>query len=295
MTLLVNLAGLLGLGFLAWLFVRLGREPRDSAPRPQRGRTRRGGPGGGRPASLLVAGGLLIAAPVLGELPGETAAGAPGALPNERCPVLTDEPANPAFHATHEGRDVYFCCAACRRKFLADPRRYLANLPQFGGAPPLPGTATAATAVGHPPPATLLAALGRFHPVVLHLPIALLLAALGAELLAVFAGWRAAHLAVPFLVLAAAPASVVTALLGLALASGTTAPPGLEGTLALHRAAGLACAGFSLLLALALPWRAAPGARRALFVALLAVAAASVAVAGHWGAVLVWGPDWLPM
>jgi YHS domain-containing protein len=56
--------------------------------------------------------------------------------PNDFCPVLTGRKVNPAIHATHDGREVYFCCAMCRRKFLADPGAYLATLLPFGDAEP---------------------------------------------------------------------------------------------------------------------------------------------------------------
>jgi len=31
----------------------------------------------------------------------------------------------------YKGKKVYFCCADCKGKFLADPEKYLAKLPQF--------------------------------------------------------------------------------------------------------------------------------------------------------------------
>jgi YHS domain-containing protein len=55
------------------------------------------------------------------------------ALPNAVCPVSGD-PALAAFSVEYQGKNVYFCCAACPTIFLANPERYLAKLPQFGGA-----------------------------------------------------------------------------------------------------------------------------------------------------------------
>ena len=31
----------------------------------------------------------------------------------------------------YKGKKVYFCCADCKAKFLADPEKYVAKLPQF--------------------------------------------------------------------------------------------------------------------------------------------------------------------
>ena len=39
---------------------------------------------------------------------------------------MTVDPANTAHHARHDGSDYYFCSDGCRRKFIADPQRYLA-------------------------------------------------------------------------------------------------------------------------------------------------------------------------
>jgi uncharacterized membrane protein len=235
-----------------------------------------------------------------------TAAPAGSPLPNVHCPVLTDRLADPAFHVTHDGREVYFCCAMCRRKFLADPAAYLARLPQFGGVEPALAAAAAggdggggeagraeATPTGRP--ASLREALGRFHPVVVHFPLALLLAAALAEMLARFGGWEPGRRAVPYLLVVAAPAALLAAGLGLAMAATTRFAAGQAAALALHRAAGLATAGLALLALLALRWRdAASPARRGLFLALLLLAGAAVALAGQQGGILVWGADWLP-
>ncbi|VTU00473.1 YHS domain family OS=Verrucomicrobiae bacterium DG1235 GN=VDG1235_3469 PE=4 SV=1: YHS [Gemmataceae bacterium] len=56
-------------------------------------------------------------------------------LPNEKCPVMPTEKAVPEFHAEHQGRTVYFCCAGCVAKFRANPGPYLANLPPASDPP----------------------------------------------------------------------------------------------------------------------------------------------------------------
>lgn len=119
-------------------------------------------------------------------------------LTNEMCPVMPDEPVDPTIFAMYDGQKVYFCCQRCRKEFLANPTEYVPNLPQFAKA-----TGTAALdpdeespdSISAPeetqiqtktPTTTLERAIeyaGRFHPVVVHFPIVLLLLAALTEFL----------------------------------------------------------------------------------------------------------------
>ena len=223
------------------------------------------------------------------------------AAPNVFCPVLTGRKVDPAIHATHDGREVYFCCAMCRRKFLADPGAYLANLPQFGGAEPPDHHARDSTAAvrrapfagssrNDQPSAGLLARFGWFHPLAVHFPIAFLLAAALAEWLAVFLGWQIASRAIPYLLNIAAPSAVLAMLLGFATATSADSPVDLSNTFVFHRIAGIATAVLAVLATATMRWREDHGrARRALWLGLMLLAAVAVAVAGHFGAVLVHG------
>ncbi len=304
MTILFNVLGVILIAALAWLFVRLGRAPGREGGRE--------GPAGGRRGwwgAVLV--GLALCGAAAGPPGSGDATAAPGAaagdrLPNLHCPVQPDRVADPAFHATHDGREVYFCCAMCRRKFLADPAPFLARLPQFGGSEPAPVAAAAGAGADAPDtgraepapagrPRSFLEALGRFHPAVVHFPLALLLAAGLAELLALLGGWEPGRRAVPYLLAVAAPAALLAAGLGLAMAATTRFAADQAAALALHRAAGLATCGLALLALALLRWRDAAGRlRRGLFLVALLLAGAAVALAGHQGGVLVWGADWLP-
>jgi len=55
----------------------------------------------------------------------------PSAREEERDPVcgMTVRVAEAAHRARHQGQDVYFCCAGCRGRFLADPERYFIASP----------------------------------------------------------------------------------------------------------------------------------------------------------------------
>ena len=46
------------------------------------------------------------------------------------CPITGDKIDKNVF-VEYKGKKVYFCCADCKGKFLADPEKYVAKLPQF--------------------------------------------------------------------------------------------------------------------------------------------------------------------
>jgi len=137
--------------------------------------------------ALLSILGLSFAGVVVAQTPQAAAA---TVLTNTMCPVLSDEAVDPGIYVDYRGKRVYFCCKRCQRKFIEDPEQYAANLPWPAPTPP------AATAAAAPPPAESVAPpeekvtglarverfLGEVHPLVVHFPIALLLAAALAQL-----------------------------------------------------------------------------------------------------------------
>ena len=134
--------------------------------------------------------------------------------------------------------------------------------------------------------------LGRFHPFLVHLPIGFLLLAGALELLArrpAFAGVR--PVTGPVLLMSAA-AAVLSAGAGYLLAS-SGAYDG--GTLAWHRALGLAVAATTVLAAAAW-YRSDGGVRRPVrraYEGLLVVSVVLVAIAGHLGGTLTHGEGYL--
>jgi uncharacterized membrane protein len=132
--------------------------------------------------------------------------------------------------------------------------------------------------------------IGRLHPMLVHFPIGLVLAAAAAEVIAIHTGraaWRTIAVAN---VRAGAAMGAITAVAGWALASA----PSVECTRVLtwHRWTGLAGAMGAIGAALASTW---PESRRSVFAyqAALFGAAALVALAGHLGGTLVWGAELL--
>jgi uncharacterized membrane protein len=137
-----------------------------------------------------------------------------------------------------------------------------------------------------------MALIGKLHPMLVHFPIALVLAAAGAELLAIItrqATWRVIAIAN---LRAGAATGVVTAFAGWLLASGPFIEPARS--LTLHRWTGVTGAAAAAAAAL-ISIRPQEQSHRCMFAyqTALFAAAAFVGAAGHLGAVLVWGPDFL--
>lgn len=61
----------------------------------------------------------------------EEPAGDATAIAQTTCPVMDGNPINKDIFVEYEGKKVYFCCAGCEDTFLADPQKYIAQLPQF--------------------------------------------------------------------------------------------------------------------------------------------------------------------
>jgi uncharacterized membrane protein len=137
-----------------------------------------------------------------------------------------------------------------------------------------------------------MAYIGKFHPLLVHFPIALVLAAATAELVVLATtrtAWRTVAVAN---IRAGAALGVVTAITGWLFASSplVDASPSLEW----HRWVGIACAAGAIgaaLLSLRLP---VPSRRSALvYRVALFVTALLVAITGHLGGTLVWGAGFL--
>ena len=133
--------------------------------------------------------------------------------------------------------------------------------------------------------------VGKFHPLLVHFPIGLVLAAAGAELVAMGtrrASWRAVAVAN---LRAGAVMAALTLIAGWVLATAPFIEP--TPSLALHRWTGVTAVVVTLGAAVAS--RSHVQSRRSLVMyrSALFAAALLVAIAGHLGAALVWGPDFL--
>ena len=134
--------------------------------------------------------------------------------------------------------------------------------------------------------------IGRLHPVLVHFPIALILAAAAAEIAAMCtrrAAWRTIAVAN---LRAGAAMGALTAIAGWGLASTSFVEP--SRLLSWHRWAGVTGSTIAIVAAL-LSRRSRVGSGRTelAYRAALFAAAAIIAVAGHLGGTLVWGVDFL--
>ena len=130
--------------------------------------------------------------------------------------------------------------------------------------------------------------LGRFHPVILHLPIGIFSLILLQELLAMFSRQKTRHSVLPIFLGAAS--AVVAVIAGFLLYQGG----GFEGELVedhLWGGLGFACAAVVTLIMRA--WSVAPGSSQVLFRVLLFSSVGVMTYASHDGASITHGPDYL--
>jgi len=248
--------------------------------------------------------------PVLGLLLGLLAS--PQEPVNATCPVLVDEEIDPEVAPVeYEGVTIGFCCDMCRRKFLKDPGKYAANIPalaaRMGLDPAPPPAADSVPAqehdhdhdhdhdADHEEAEGLVGFVGPFHVLVVHFPIALLLAAALGKLL-VLMGFAGAGGGTLFAQRLGTLAALVAAPLGLAAETTAHYAGALAETLEWHETFGLTTAGLALASLLLTEWglRRGPGWSRALGTLLLFATAICVGIAGNLGGTLVFGPDHLP-
>jgi len=128
--------------------------------------------------------------------------------------------------------------------------------------------------------------LGRLHPAIVHFPISLLFAALLMEVI----GWRRRSVklkpAIGILVYIAALSAVITVVFGLLLANADEYE--ISDTLAIHQWTGIATMFLACMTAVAY-WKFSPLVKKS----LLTLTVAGVTIAGHYGATLTHGEDYL--
>ncbi len=221
---------------------------------------------------------------------------------NIKCPVLTDEAVDSTIYTDYQGKRVFFCCNKCRRQFLENPEKYLANLPQFAslesGAPITPNDSLKRSDTSNPIPAgssesKLVRFIGKFHPVMVHFPIALVFAAL---FFAIFSRVTQNifydQISVPLSYLAAL-AAIITVFLGLAAGFNAHYPAELTKYFDWHRIFGISSEVMTIITAvLAQYYRHRQWSKgRSWYHLALVLTAVIIGITGHLGATLVYGPD----
>ncbi len=268
--------------------------------------------------ALSLSGGAAIASPSPTEPPAGTV-----------CPV-SGKPVDAAVSSQDEGKEVFFCCEECKKKFIADPSAYRvvkvaqpqipaesppvpqpqpqpqlklqappADAPATApaAAPPAPIPPAAATSSPSAPPVgqRLWLAAGKLHPIVVHFPIALLAVAALFEFVRLRRGvHRPSGPALACLLLGAIGA-VAAAILGWSSAQTAGYSGSTEWILTTHRWLGVSTAIFGVLAAavaiLSRVW-ADPRLLNGYRVAMV-FAVILVGVAGHFGGSLVHGETYI--
>lgn len=211
---------------------------------------------------------------------------------NKFCPVLINELVDPDIFVEYKGRKVNLCCQKCKKLFLEDPESYFQNLPAVNApSQEQPLSSPPIVSPAKPVVAPLVKFLGHFHPVAVHFPIALIIAAGLAEILRIVRKEESWAKTSQFCVILGALGAVASAGLGWLAAVSQDYQGEYLTILNRHRWGGIAVAIGSLLTAL---WSFSgfgnnEAARRKIYRALLAVSAALVMATGFFGGQLVYG------
>ena len=248
-----------------------------------------------------------------------------GELSNKYCPVTTTELAEEQFFVDYQDQRIYFCCSKCKKEFLSNPEAYLANLGlaeadssqaasfhDHGEVAHEHGENVERAAVeghevdtdlshdhetDHGESSSLFAFAGKFHPMVTHFPIALILSALMFSILAAVLQSQTMNYVSVYNIYLAALTGIGTVILGLAAGSAASYPFFLSEYFSWHRVLGISTGIITILTAYAgrrLLQRSSNGTVWSYRVALI-VNAILVGVTGHFGASLVFGPDYFAL
>jgi len=244
-----------------------------------------------------------------------------GELSNEYCPVTTSELAEEQFFVDYQDQRIYFCCNKCKKDFLSNPEAYLANLESPNTVSDQSESAhhhdqgthehgenvEKAALEGqqddfglshdhetdHGESSSLVGFAGKFHPIVTHFPIALVLSALVFAILAAVLQNQTMNYVSVYSIYLAALTGIGTVILGLAAGSAASYPSFLSEYLDWHRLLGISTGIVTIVTAYAglrLLRQPSTGTVWSYRI-LLIVDAILVGVTGHIGAVLVFGPD----
>ena len=253
---------------------------------------------------------------------------------NKFCPVTTDELAEVNFSLKYEGQTIYFCCKGCIKDFLANPKSYLSNLKTnanekiaephdqathehgknnshesqetSSGIKDISATtnnennhehndeATHDHATDHEQSSSLLTFIGKFHPLVIHFPIALVLTAFLFTGLSIFFKVDTFDTFSIYLIYIASLTAIISAVFGYIAGESASYPSFLTSTLEWHRILGISSAIATLITAY-LGYRKLSQNKVDGFLyyrLLLTVNVILVGITGHLGATLVYGLDY---
>lgn len=219
--------------------------------------------------TLALSGGFAVAA----------AAGRASDITNPMCPVLLDEAVDPEVWVDYEGQRVGHAEEEAVQ-VPVDPEQRHDHETGHGQSEG---------------PSRLVRFLGKFHPLAVHFPIALVLAALAAETLGALTRQSLFSDAARFSIVLAALSAMATAGLGWAAGAVAHYPGDLAETLWLHRwvgsGTGILIVVTAVLSEIAQRQEENGRTRRAYWVVLI-FASLGVSVTGHLGASLIYGANY---
>lgn len=207
------------------------------------------------------------------------------------CPVMIGNPIDPSLYVDYNDQRIFLCCKSCVNMFQNSPETYLPNLPGHE----LIERAEHDHSTDHeaePHASRLLSFMGKLHPIAVHIPIGLILAAALAEgLFLCFKKRIIFRSAARFNLYIALLGAVAAIPLGFAAASGTAYPADYNQVLLLHRALGITTLALCLLTVITLEIGSRKHDQKLIWIfrVLLLLSVGSVAVAGHLGGLLVYG------
>lgn len=220
---------------------------------------------------------------------------------NSVCPVMTDEPVEPEITLEFRGKTIGFCCERCRKKFKANPDRYLAALPQFVDAEQADAKKQAGGHADGSDPGVENEEeepfLGRLHPALVHFPLAgVPLALLGFLTWTVTSRDAFAKADVPPL-LVSALASIAAVITGNIAHDAMSFSPSMQEIVDRHQFVSTAVMILTLLLTVFRLWRwnRLEGRWRRVYGGGLCLASAMLMFTGYLGGSLVFGPDHLKL
>ncbi len=225
----------------------------------------------------------------------------PGA--NEMCPVMPEEEIDPEIFTEYQGKKVYLCCKKCLRKFTQNPEAYAANLASSSEIEPLEKSHSSSSSEVENDDKSheenlkgshLLRFAGKFHPVSVHFPIALILTAAFIELLA----WRTRKSffrdSARLLVFLASLGTIFAVALGWAAGAFASYPGELESVLSIHRWLGTSTGVLIVFTSIfsELYHRKEQNKYQAIYRTALFISAILVMITGHLGGTLIYGVDY---
>ena len=232
------------------------------------------------------------------------------ASPQTECPVMVGNKIDPSIYSDFRGKRVFLCCMFCYEAFTKDPEKYLEKLPQFsiGDSEADENAASGhnendnASATGHEHAdddphglARVIRFAGRFHPIAVHFPIALIMAAAAAELLGFFASTGKSLFlnASRFMISVGALSGITAWILGLATGASANFPPEFIRAFDMHRWVGTSASFVIVVCAVLceLSYRRNNAAGRTGYRVALVLSVVLMAMTGYLGGTLVYGLD----